>query len=70
MFFFWTFSELCLNCLKYAKSGGAFNVSFNEDAKNHCMRFENEIPGRTVFAGFINPAGAGVGPLSETKIIL
>ncbi len=45
-------------------------MSFNEDAKNHCMRFENEIPGRTVFAGFINPAGAGVGPLSETKIIL
>jgi len=57
MFLFWIFSGLCLNCLKYGKSGGAFNVSFNEDAKNHCMRFENEISRRTVFA----PRSSGSG---------
>lgn len=57
VFFSWLFSEICLNCLKYAKSGGAFRVSFDEDAENHCMRFENEIPERTVFA----PRSSGSG---------
>jgi|GEM_PF-3459200 len=50
MFHSWIFSEICLNCLKYGKSGGRFSIFMGEKAEQYNMCFKNEIAGRKVFA--------------------
>jgi len=50
VFFSWIFSELCLNCLKYGKSGGQFDIFIGKKREEYDMCFRNEIAGRKVFA--------------------
>ena len=48
-YFSWIFSEICLNCFKYGKSGEIFHVSFRQSKEKYQMRFANKITEKPVF---------------------